>query len=115
MAALPLPTRISQSSAGTKKYRIIKAQFGNGYQQRGKDGINNKMASWNVLWENVTETEMDTIVAALDATNGTTNLTWTPPDEATDKKWIVSGYNINPLSGSIFTVTASLEQIFDLV
>lgn len=115
MAALPLTNRISQTSTGKKQYRINKAQFGNGFQQRAKDGINNKLSGWNVSWDNVTDSEKDTIVAALDATDGVTSLDWTPPDSATSQKFIVAGYNVNPLSGSIFTVSATLEEIFDLI
>ena len=115
MAALPSQNRISQSSVGQKKYRITKAQFGNSYQQRAKDGINNKIATWNISWENITSTERDTIVAALDGTNGVDSLTWQSPDSLTVDKYIVKGYSVNPLSGNIYTITTSLEQIFDLI
>ena len=115
MAALPLTDRISQSSGGKKDYRIIEAKFGNGYSQRAKDGINNIMGSWNIAWENITSAERDTIVAALDGTNGVDSLTWQSPDSLTVDKYVVTGYNISALSGDIYTITSSLKQIFDII
>ena len=115
MTALPLTTLISQQSTKTVKFRTKIARFGDGYSQRAADGINNKIDSWNIIWDNLTETEMDTIVAALDSVGGHDILTWTPFSESTEKKFILSdGYSFSALSGNIYKVSTTLEQVFDV-
>ncbi len=114
MAALPLSTRISQTSSGGRVFKIIKTSFGNGYEQRRKDGINNNRGSWNIRWDNVSSTDRDTIVADLEATAGVTYVLWQSPDDTSQKKWIVSGYNTQSLSGNIFNVSTDLTEVFEV-
>ncbi len=111
---MPLPTRISQSSSGTKQFRINEVKFGNGYNQRSKDGINNLVGSWSIAWENVSQADKDTIVAALESTAGVDYINWTAPNESTSRTWIMSNYTIISLSGSIYNITANITQVFEL-
>jgi len=114
MAALPLQTKISQSSSGGKKYRVLIAEFGNGYTQRTQDGINSARAQWSISWDNLTSAEKDTVIAALDAAGSHDTHTWTAPDEATSKEWrVTEGYQLSTAGGSIFSISTTLQQEFE--
>lgn len=63
----------------TKEYRTLSTDFGDGYKAYTKDGINNVRETWEVSWENIGETDVNSIISALDGFAGTT-FQWTTPD-----------------------------------
>jgi phage-related protein len=113
-AALPLSSSISQSSQADRQYRVLKNQFGNGYSERAGDGINTIVDTWNVSWDNVNATDYGTIMTALDSAKGVDYFTWTAPGDSSSKKWIVAKVTRRMFAGSVFSVTATLDQVFDL-
>jgi phage-related protein len=113
-AALPAQDKISQQTTSQTTYKVITSQYGNGYSQRTADGINNNQATVSVIWDNVSLTDFTTIVTALDAAYGVDYFTWQQPGDAASKKWIVSQYSRSILSNNVFSVSASLAQVFDL-
>lgn len=115
MAAIPLTSKISQASAGGVKFRTIKSQFGDGFGQRTPDGLNSRVEMWNLTWENITSSDKATLIAVFDAAGSSEYMTWTTPDGLAGK-WIIgeNGYTKNTKGGSVWTVSVSLEQVFDL-
>lgn len=111
-AALPLTDQISQASSGGVEYRILEVQYGNGYSQRAADGINNAVESWDVSWENIHVADFNTISAAFDTAKGADYFTWTPPGSATQKRFVVKSFSKQAMSGDIYTISASLKQVF---
>jgi phage-related protein len=112
--ALPLSTNISQASQATTNFKVIEIAYGNGYSQRAGDGYNSVQAEWTVNWENISASELGTLTAAFDGFKGTDYFTWTAPGDSSSKKWIVTTYTRSALAGSVFTVSCSLKQVFDL-
>lgn len=112
-AALPLSSDISQASQGATEFKVLINKYGNGYEQRVADGINNAPAKWQVSWENMTLTDFTTIVTAIRSAAGVDYFTWTPPGESAGK-YVVGSYSTSAISGSIYTVSAELRQVFDL-
>lgn len=115
MTALPLPDLIAYDSAKTVKHRTLKAQFGDGYSQRAPDGINSQYEVWAISWPAVTASERDTITAALNTAGSASVLTWTPPDSATEKKYLMGddGYSVNAHGGGLYTINCTLTQVFE--
>ena len=62
------------------KPRILKVQFGDGYEQRIQDGINNLKQEFSVTFNNRPTAEIDDIVAFLNNKAGTTAFNFTYPD-----------------------------------
>ena len=62
------------------KPRILKVQFGDGYEQRIQDGINNLGQEFSVTFNNRPKAEIDDIVAFLNNKAGTTAFNFTYPD-----------------------------------
>jgi phage-related protein len=113
-AALPLQTHISQATQGQTAYKIIEVKYGNGYAQRAGDGINPIQGSWNVEWGVLSAGELGTIVTAFDTARGVDYFTWTPPGDASSKKWVVKQHSRTPLSGDQYSVAATLEETWSL-
>jgi phage-related protein len=114
MTALILTDKISQSSQAGREYRVTKIKFGNGYEQRAKDGINNIVDSWSLTWDNLSQTDMNSLSAFFDSLGGTTYFTWQAPTDSASKKWTVSKWTASVLAGTRYSVNVSIEQIYDL-
>lgn len=112
--AMPLTEKISQSSSRSIKYRVLKAQFGNGYAQVAPDGINCKVENWNIRYENIEKVDRDTVVDFLDTVAGWDLITWTPTNDTLEKTYRVTaeGYSEQSMAGTIFTISFNLEQVF---
>jgi phage-related protein len=114
MTALIYTDKISQSSQVGREYRVTKTKFGNGYEQRAKDGINNIVDSWSLTWSSLSQSDMTTLTTFFDGLNGVSYFTWQAPLDSASKKWIVSKYNIQVLAGTRYSVNVTVEQVFDL-
>jgi phage-related protein len=112
--ALPLTSYIGQDAQVERKYRVIRNQFGNGYSERASDGINSAVDTWTVTWENLSSADYNTVVAALDMAKGVDYLTWTPFGEASQKKFVCVAFTRRVYSAGYNSVSATLEQVFDL-
>ncbi len=97
-----------------EKPRVLAVAFGDGYSQRMADGINHIAAQWKLTWNAVTPADADTLCDYFRATGGTDAVTWTPPRESTEKKWIVTQWTRSPVQPGHDRITAVLKQVFDL-
>jgi phage-related protein len=113
-ASLPLQTAITQASQGQTNYKVLEVKYGNGYSQRAGDGYNSNQASWTVDWSVITSAELSTLVTAFDAAKGSDYFNWQAPGDAASKKWVVKSVSRTAMSGSLYQVSATLEQVFDL-
>jgi phage-related protein len=64
-------------SAKETTYRVMRAQFGDGYRQQVKDGLNNAGRTWSLSFTG-TAAYIDAIEAFLDTRGGEPFL-WAPP------------------------------------
>ena len=63
----------------TTKSRILKANYGDGYEQRTADGINNIGEEWDLQWTNRTLLESNKILRFLELRQGSEAFDWYPP------------------------------------
>jgi phage-related protein len=61
-----------------QKPRILKAAYGDGYEQRVAAGINNLPESWSLTWKNRTSAEANKIVKFFEVQEGVTAFDWFP-------------------------------------
>ena len=114
--AMPLPTKISQNHQVRTRQRLLAAQFGDGYSQTAPDGINSMFEEWDISWELLTQTDRNTVVAAL-IQGATDVLTWTPPNDGIAKKFqilpskVATLYTEQILAGQYFNVSTSIIQV----
>lgn len=108
------PRAPSAGTTVTITPRVNKAQFGDGYMQRVSDGLNTVQEKWNVVWNNLTTDQSDTIRSFFEARGGVEAFFWTAPDSTTTKKYICTSWTPNLLPAGYVSLTAQFEQVFDL-
>ena len=112
-AALPLSTRVSQSSTKRRINRVIRCQFGDGYAQTRPDGINNLVDEWDLTFEALNSSERSSMQTFLDTIGAWDYFTWTPVGETVSKKFkVVDGYTESPQSGDLYTISFTARQWF---
>ena len=67
---LPLQQYISEDQSSTYKYRILNAEFGDGYSQTAPDGINNEIREVTVMYKNLLPTEYNIVMNFLRGLRG---------------------------------------------
>ena len=117
MTALPLTNLIIQTSQKTVKFTTITAQFGDGYLQRAGDGINQKKDMWSITYDNLDQTERDTLWVFIDLVQMSDVIEWQAPGDLVEKKWIIdpeTEITEQAKAGAIYTVRFTLKRVFDL-
>lgn len=88
------------------------AQFGSGYSQRSLFGLNQNPKTYNMTFR-ISEAESDTIEDFLDARGGFENFDYTPPGEASSKKFICRTWTKTlPFPGRA-EISATFEEVFE--
>lgn len=108
------------AGVGTRKqvaFNTLRAQFGDGYSQRVVNGLNNVRETWNVIFDNLTIADATTIETFIRDQEGVTSFDWTPPGEASPRKFICTpdSFNVTPAVGGVVeTLTMTFQEEFDL-
>jgi phage-related protein len=114
-AAMPLQSQISQDYQHNSEFRVDVAQYGGGYEQRVKNGINNVVDNISLTWAGLSATDYATLVAAMAASEGTDYFTYTLPGDSAAKKWVLNGtVNRKMRAYGVFSVTLPFRQVFDI-
>lgn len=95
-----------------KKPRVQSAQFGDGYEQRMRDGINSNPRTWGIVFNGIKDADANAIMGFLDGLAGVDYFTFTDPEGVTAKytcrdytrSW--DAYNSN-------TLNATFKECFD--
>ena len=114
MATFPAFTP-SYGSAGVTDFRVLRADFGDGYSQRAVDGLNNAKITWALTFEMLLDADAKTINDFLVDKGGATAFTWTAPNESSSREWVSDSPNLTPIPGGTrTTLTVNFEEVFDL-
>jgi phage-related protein len=107
------PFAPNTDSSAPNKPRINKAQFGDGYGQRTRDGLNARQdkATWH--WTGLTVAQYDAMDAFFGGLGGADPFWWTPPDEDEPKKFICEEWSKGFPAGNLRSLVATFEQVFD--
>lgn len=68
-------------------YRVLSAQFGDGYEQVASDGINNESRTWTVFYKNLPKSEFDYVIAFLRSLKGVEPILAMAPGEYSNTQW----------------------------
>lgn len=102
----PMPTRTTAN--------VLQISFGDGYSQRTADGLNAIKDVVSVVWDMIDLDPKNEIVDFFVSHAGYKAFLWTPPGGDTEKKWICKQWGVDPVPTDLFTVTAEIEEVFDL-
>lgn len=98
--------------------RVLVARFGDGYEQRLADGINNINETFQVTFNNRTKEEIDDITGYFASLNGVTAFTYTIPDDNAGGgeraiKVICETYNQNYSYGDFYSASATFRRVYE--
>ena len=96
------------------KHRILTSKFGDGYEQRVRDGINTKEDSFNIAFNNRPAEEINLIAAFLDAKAGLNfNLTITNYTEDEVIKVVAEEYSISYPQETIHSLQTTFRRVYE--
>lgn len=113
---MPIPSfDWGESSALTldETPRVTATGYGDGYEQRSADGINNLAQVWDLNFEEVDNAIAGEIVAYLRARNGVEAFDWTPKWETVPIKVICKSWKRSPDGDGLSRISARFEQKFE--
>jgi phage-related protein len=100
--------------------RVLTAKFGDGYEQRIVDGINNLDENYSLTFRTRTKEEIDDIVSFLDTKAGVTKFTLTLPDSNNttrtgerDIKVVSTDYSVTYDYDNFYSLSLALKRVFE--
>lgn len=109
-----------KSMTKTSTPRMRTAKFGDGYEQRIVDGINNLEESYSLSFKTRLKADIDDIVAFLDTKAGVTKFTLTLPDTNNttrtgerDVKVVSTNYSVTYGYDSFYSLSLTLKRVFE--
>ena len=99
---------------------MLTAKFGDGYEQRAVDGINNLAETYTLTFKTRPKADIDDIVAFLDSKQNVTKFTLTLPDTNNttrsgerDVKVVAETYTTNYEYDDFYTLNLTLRRVFE--
>jgi phage-related protein len=113
---LPLVTKILRQSSKSEKQRLIIAQFGNGYGQVAKDGLNSTIDHWDISYVPIEGTNLTTLETFLNTVGCDVWFSWIPIGETVSKKWRIDKDSKKKvmITKTRFQYSFTMTQVFDL-
>jgi len=108
----PIPP--SPGTRARPKVRLLKAEFGDGYTQTTRDGINHIRKTLELEWETLTPAQAKQITDFLERHGGDIPFYYTPSNETVPIKWTCEEWEDTRGQGGLRTVTCTFEQSFSL-
>lgn len=122
MAAIP-PLRgnpetldLSYGSDMTEAYAVRRVQFGDGYAQRAKAGLNNVRQQWRLMWTGLPDADAETLRLFFRQLAGVGLVDWAPYNQPQNQplKWTATGWSAKPSGFKVQDCSITLTQEFDL-
>lgn len=92
------------------KPRVLRATFGEGYEQRSKSGINTMPRAWTLMFTKST-TDIDAAEAFLVARGGVESFDWIPPRGSTGK-WVCEAWQRSVPNPAFDNLSATFREVF---
>jgi len=90
--------------------RVLETRFGDGYSSRLVFGLNQDLKKYQLKWNNLSETDSDTIEDFLVARKGQESFDWTPPGDSAGK-YICRNWNKTIPYTNRASLSATFEQV----
>jgi phage-related protein len=84
---LPEPRRPDESSSKTIEPRVNRTEFGDGYSERSRAGINNISETWEGTWSVMTSDQASSLDDFFRMQGGVDWFWWLAPGDKVSKKW----------------------------
>ena len=113
MATFPSVTQ-TYGAPKTSSPQVRATQFNDGYSQRIKFGINIDPKVWNLSWQNISETDSDTIETFLEARAADgASFDWTPPGAPSSSNWVCLNWAKTIPYLNRASIQATFQEVFE--
>jgi len=99
------------NSEGTSSFRVLSAQFGDGYAQEAGDGLNNETVSWTLEFVGQ-ESQIYPIRDFLRQHQGFKPFWWTPHGESAPRLFVAREITVQPMGAKALTLRTKFEERF---
>ena len=96
--------------------RVLKAQFGDGYEMRVRDGINNTPRSWGLTFNNRTKEDIDKLYEFMNTLAEVDTAKLTVPNSVEGEQTatvVLEGYNRVMMYDNFYSLTCSAREVFE--
>ena len=100
--------------------KVLRASFGDGYEQRIVNGINNIEEEYSVSFRNRLKEDIDDIVVFLDGKGGVTKFPFTIPDSNNTTttgehtiQVVCENYSTNYEHDNVYSLTATFRRVYE--
>jgi phage-related protein len=108
------PIDPSPSTGRKVEFKILEADFGEGYSQPTRDGVNHRRRTLTLTWDALTDEQAEEISGFLFDRGGDETFYYTPPRETKPVKWTCKDYSDDVQSGGYRKISATFVQSFTL-
>lgn len=110
---------IANVSYGTQKdtrTKTLRANFGDGYGQRGASGINDLTDNWSLVWEALPIEHINWLEFYFRSLKGYKSFSWSPVRAETEapKRFICNEWSRGFLNDTHDNFIAKFEEVFDI-
>lgn len=105
---------LSYGTDMSQQYAVRRVDFGDGYSQRAKKGINNAPQQWRMVWNGISDTDAETLRAFFQGLGGVDIIDWQPYNQPTALKWTANEWSSKPAGFQTHDCAITLTQEFDL-
>ena len=105
-----------KGASETPQPRVIKAQFGDGYEMRIKDGINNTPRSWSLTFNNRTNTDIYKLYTFFQTLAGVDTCMLTVPDSVggdDDVTVVIEAYSRTFGNAQFYSMNCTAREVFE--
>jgi phage-related protein len=95
-----------------RKPKLLKADFGDGYSQATRDGVNWIKNSLTLTWETLTLDQAVVIDTFFSDQGGDVPFYYTVSDDLAPTKWTCEDWSVKRGQGGLRTINATLTQNF---
>jgi|688.fasta_scaffold95091_2 phage-related protein len=115
--SMPVPGKISLNIDMELTFKEVTANFGDSQQQVSPLGIHPMVELWQITWAPLTQSEYQTILAAVRSVGTWGKILWTPEDETVERTFkIKSGtsFRRTRIARRQYQATLTLEENFSV-
>jgi phage-related protein len=100
----------SAQTQGSEPPRVLTAKFGDGYQQRSRDGDINRLQVWNLVFTDRNADDLKVIDDFLDSFHGVDAFVWKPPNPFGPRWFTCKDWRFEYGDGDLIT---SINAVFE--
>jgi len=110
------PVAYDKGVQQSAKPRVLKAQFGDGYEMRVRDGINNTPRSWGLTFNNRTKEDIDKLYKFMNTLASVDTAKLTVPNSVDGEETatvVLEDYNRVMSYDNFYSLTCTAREVFE--